>query len=439
MPDLLTPSPQRAGAGRRPRGQGLLARLAQARGGQVALTFALLAMPILFAAGAAVDYGRRNAAKAQLDAAIDAAVLGIIARKTNTITADMLDSARAQFMADAAKVPGVTVTSFVPVPIPGVSQVGLNATYTATVRTTLGNLMKVPTMGISGQSGSLRNVAQYIDFYLLLDNSPSMGLAATAADISNMKRVAGGCAFACHLLNSNGTENTNDNYNIAKRNNVKLRIQVLRDAVANLVDSAKSSMSLTQQFRMEMWTFSDIQTRLIQLTNNLDQVKTASGQIDLAYSYQDQRDNQTAFERAIAKMTATIPASGTGVTPLDPIRFLFFVTDGVQDTPIDGKMSNQSAGFKINGNRFISAINPETCQAMKNKNIKIGVIYTQYLPLYDNDFYNAYVKPFENKIGPLLSDCATDGLYFSVTTNGDINQAMQQLFTAALSSVRLTH
>lgn len=292
MPDLLTPSPRRAGAGRRPRGQGLLARLARARGGQVALTFALLAMPILFAAGAAVDYGRRNAAKAQLDAAIDAAVLGIIARKTNTITADMLDSARAQFMADAAKVPGVTVTSFVPVPIPGVSQVGLNATYTATVRTTLGNLMKVPTMGISGQSGSLRNVAQYIDFYLLLDNSPSMGLAATAADISNMKRVAGGCAFACHLLNSNGTENTNDNYNIAKRNNVKLRIQVLRDAVANLVDSAKSSMSLIQQFRMEMWTFSDIQTRLIQLTNNLDQVKTASGQIDLAYSYQDQRDTR---------------------------------------------------------------------------------------------------------------------------------------------------
>ncbi len=38
------------------------------------------------------------------------------------------------------------------------------------------------------------------------------------------------------------------------------------------------------------------------------------------------------------------------------------MTDGVQDTPIDGKMSNQSAGFKINGNRFISAINPDTCR-----------------------------------------------------------------------------
>jgi hypothetical protein len=296
------------------------------------------------------------------------------------------------------------------------------------------------TMKIAGQSASVRNVAQYIDFYLLLDNSPSMGLAATTADIANMKRVTSpACAFACHLLNNNGTENTNDNYNIAKRNNIKLRIQVLRDAVANLVTSAKSSMSLTQQFRMEMWTFSDFQTRLIQLTPSLDQVSSAAAGIDLAYSYQDQRDSQTAYERAMAKMTSTIPASGDGVTTATPLRFLFFVTDGVQDTPIDGTMSNASSGFKINNNRFISPISPSTCQAMKNNNIRIGIIYTQYLPLYDNGFYNDNVKPFENKIGPLLQSCATDGLYFQVSTDGDINKAMQQLFSAALASVRITN
>ena len=414
-------------------------RLSHARGGQVVITFALLIIPMIYAVGAAVDYGRRNAAKAQLDTAVDAAVLGVIAQKTNTITTDMLTNARTQFMADAAKLSGVTITSFVPIPSPGVTQVGLTASYTATVQTTIGKMMNVATMNIAGQSGSVRNIAQYIDFYLLLDNSPSMGLAATATDISNMQRVAGGCAFACHLLNSNGTENTNDNYNIAKRNNIKLRIQVLRDAVSNLVDSAKSSMSLVQQFRMEMWTFSDIQTRLIQLTSSLDQVKTASSQIDLAYSYQDQRDSQTAYERAITKMTSTIPASGNGLTAASPIRFLFFVTDGVQDTPIDGTMSNQSAGFKINNNRFISAISPSTCQTMKNSGIRIGIIYTQYLPLYDNDFYNTNVKPFENNIGPLLKSCATDGLYFPVATNGDINQAMQQMFSAALASVRLTN
>ncbi|MHC2104375.1 TadE/TadG family type IV pilus assembly protein [Methylobacterium sp. CM6246] len=411
----------------------------QDQSGQIAILFALLSMPMLFAAGAAIDYGRRNAAKAQLDAAVDSAVLGVITQKTNTLTSDMLTSARTQFMADAAKLPGVTITSFTPTPLPGATQVGITANYTATVKTTLGSMMNVVTMNISGQSGSVRNVAQYIDFYLLLDNSPSMGLAATAADISNMQRVANGCAFACHLLNSNGTENNNDNYNIAKRNNVKLRIQVLRDAVSNLVDSAKSSMNLTQQFRMEMWTFSDFQTKLMSLTPSLDLVKSASSQIDLAYSYQDQRDSQTAYERAISKMTSQIPASGNGVTAATPIRFLFFVTDGVQDTPIDGTMSNQSSGYKINSNRFISAISPSTCQTMKNSNIKIGIIYTQYLPLYSDDFYNQNVKPFENNIGPMLKSCATDGLYFPVATNGDINQAMQQLFSAALASVRITN
>lgn len=438
MPELLIRlSAWLAARARRP-GSG--AGFGQARSGQVVILFAILAIPMLFASGAAIDLGRRNAAKAQLDVAVDAAVLGVITQKTNTLTDAMLANARTQFLADAAKVPGVTITSFVLTPAPGATQVGLTATYTATVRTTLGSMMKVVTMNIAGQSASVRNVAQYIDFYLLLDNSPSMGLAATAADIANMKRVTSpACAFACHLLNSNGTENTKDNYNIAKKNNIKLRIQVLRDAVANLVTSAKSSMSLTQQFRMEMWTFSDIQTRLIQLTSSLDQVGTAAGQIDLAYSYQDQRDSQTAYERAMAKMTSTIPASGNGVTNTTPIRFLFFVTDGVQDTPIDGTMSNASSGFKINSNRFISPISPSTCQAMKDSNIRIGIIYTQYLPLYDNDFYNNNVKPFENNIGPLLKSCATDGLYFQVSTDGDINKAMQQLFSAALASVRITN
>jgi Flp pilus assembly protein TadG len=440
VPDVLIRLRTWLGTGARPEATGPLARFARARRGQVAILFALLAVPMLFAAGAAIDYGRRNAAKAQLDVAVDAALLGVITQKTNTITDDMLARADAQFRADAAKVPGVTITSFKLIPAPGVTQVGLTASYTATVQTTLSGMMNVVTMNIAGQSGSVRNVAQYIDFYLLLDNSPSMGLAATAADISNMQRVTSpACAFACHLLNSNGTENINDNYNIAKRNNIKLRIQVLRDAVTNLVSSAKASMSLTQQFRMEMWTFSDIQTRLIQLTPSLDQVSSAASKIDLAYSYQDQRDNQTAYERAMAKMTSTIPASGNGVTATAPIRFLFFVTDGVQDTPIDGKMSNQSSGFKINSNRFISPISPSTCQAMKDNNIRIGIIYTQYLPLYSNSFYNSYVKPFENNIGPLLKSCATDGLYFPVSTDGDINQAMQQLFSAALASVRITN
>ncbi|MEG9527137.1 MAG: pilus assembly protein TadG-related protein, partial [Hyphomicrobiales bacterium] len=216
MPELLIRlSAWLAARARRPESE---AGFGQARSGQVAILFAVMAIPMLFASGAAIDLGRRNAAKTQLDVAVDAAVLGVITQKTNTLTDVMLTNARTQFLADAAKVPGVTITSFVLTPAPGATQVGLTATYTATVRTTLGSMMNVVTMKIAGQSASVRNVAQYIDFYLLLDNSPSMGLAATTADIANMKRVTSpACAFACHLLNSNGTENTKDNYNIAKK------------------------------------------------------------------------------------------------------------------------------------------------------------------------------------------------------------------------------
>ncbi|MGV7030804.1 TadE/TadG family type IV pilus assembly protein [Methylobacterium symbioticum] len=440
MSEFLTRHPARPGPASRYMDP-VLRRFVRARGGHVAVTFVVFLIPILFAAGAAIDYGRRGAAKAELDALLDAAVLGVIAQKTNTITAAMVDSARAQFLADAAKVPGVTkITSFTATPVQGATQLGLTAAYTAIVQTTLsGLMMKTVGMTIGGQSSSVRRIAQYIDFYLLLDNSPSMGLAATSADIQRMQTVANGCAFACHLPNPNGSENLNDNYHIAKRNNIKLRIDVLRSAVSNLVDSAKASMSLPQQFRMEMWTFSDVQTRLSQLTADLEQVKRASAQIDMATSYQDQRDCQTSYGPTLSKMTDTIPVSGDGVTPASPIRFLFFVTDGVQDLPFARSKPRPTIGSVINDGRYIGPIDPALCQSMKDKKIRIGIIYTQYLPLYNNGFYNSYVKPFENNIGPLLKSCATDGLYFAVSTNGDINQAMQQLFSAAMSSVRITN
>ena len=41
-------------------------------------------------------------------------------------------------------------------------------------------------MTVTGSSTSTTNMPQYIDFYLLLDNSPSMGVGATPADVTTM-------------------------------------------------------------------------------------------------------------------------------------------------------------------------------------------------------------------------------------------------------------
>ena len=63
---------------------------------------------------------------------------------------------------------------------------------------------------------------QYIDFYLLLDNSPSMGVAATPQDVTTMvNSTPDKCAFACHDVS-----NANNYYNLARSLGVTERLRM---------------------------------------------------------------------------------------------------------------------------------------------------------------------------------------------------------------------
>ena len=426
--------------------QGLISSFAKERRGQVAILFALALIPLLFSAGAAIDYLRYTSAKARLDAVLDAVILSVISQKSNTVANASILRMDEQFRAEAAKVPGVDASTitFSVTPVVTATTLNLTASYSANVKTTLATMMNVNSLMAKNTAAGQRKLAQYIDWYLLLDNSPSMGLAATDADVTAMKAATGGCAFACHehTFDSKGNitgDDKNDFYTIAKKKNIRLRIHVLRDAVANLVDTAKASMTLPNQFRMEIWTFAESQNRISQLSTNLDATKTDSAAIDLAYSLYGEPDNQTAYQPAFAKMNTTVPASGDGITAASPVKFLFFVTDGVQDAVVDSKATYPADAKYSSSTRVMSTINPNDCQALKNKGVRIGIIYTKYLPLYDNAWYNTYVKPYETKIPERLKACASDELFFEVATGGDINAAMQKLFFASLASVRLTN
>ena len=421
------------------------------RSGQVTFLFGLMVIPIVCAVGAGLDYGRQRAAKVRLDAALDAAILGIATRKANTFDqAEIQKTLDDQFRKQVGSDPSVKVKSgdsgFKVTVANSVNGVTISAQYAATVDTTLTRLMKFDTMGLSGAASATRDYARYIDFYLLLDNSPSMGLAATQTDINNMVKATGGCAFACHTFKNNAgvtSENVNDNYYIAKKNNIKLRIDNLRESTQSLVDSAKAAMTLSNQYRMAIYSFSDIQTKLSALTTDLDKSKVEANKIQLEYSWSDQRDSQTSYIKALPYIANEIPSSGQGVTANDPIRFLFFVTDGVQDSPVYGKTMTKN-DKKVSGDRFIGAIDPTLCQSLKDRGIRIGVIYTTYLPLDSGAYYNQYyvdnVKPFKDAAPTNLQACASSpDLFFPVQTGGDINVAMQQLFLAAVNSVRLTN
>jgi hypothetical protein len=51
---------------------------------------------------------------------------------------------------------------------------------------------------------------------------------------------------------------------------------------------------------------------------------------------------------------------------------------------------------------------------------------------------SSWIAPFQTQIGPNVESCASTGMFFPVTTDGDIRAAMQALFQQALAAARLT-
>ena len=66
------------------------------------------------------------------------------------------------------------------------------------------------------------------------------------------------------------------------------------------------------------------------------------------------------------------PGNGTNAAGDTPQEVLFFVTDGMED---EGKP------------RVMSVMNPAWCTTIKNRGIRIAVLYTTYLPLPTDSWY----------------------------------------------------
>ena len=69
------------------------------------------------------------------------------------------------------------------------------------------------------------------------------------------------------------------------------------------------------------------------------------------------------------------------------------------------------------------------------------MLYTEYVPLTTNAWYNQYIAPFngtDSDIAANLQSCASPGLYTEVQNGGDITQALQALFLKVASDPRLT-
>jgi len=146
----------------------------------------------------------------------------------------------------------------------------------------------------------------------------------------------------------------------------------------------------------------------------------------------DNNDTDTDFESAMTAINTTMSNPGSGLLGSPPQEVLFLVTDGVDDE------NNVSCSQQLSGTRSQQPFDTTLCTTIKNRGIFIAVLYTEYLPLPTNSWYNEWVAPFQNDIASNIESCASPGLFFQVTTDGDITSAMQTLFQEAISSARLS-
>jgi Flp pilus assembly protein TadG len=405
-----------------------LQRLVRDQDGSLTPMFALTLVPILGLVGITVDYTQSAARKAMLDTVADAASLAAVT-PAMLASADQasIDTATTLFNSQAARVRGVgpvnlSVTA---------SDSGLTRTVTVSYQTTssalFGGYTGRSSLPLSGSSQASATVPPNIDFYLLLDNSPSMAIAATTAGINTMvNNTPDQCAFGCHESDTA----PNDYYGLARSLNVTLRMDLLTQAVQNLMGTAQSTAtSNNATYRAGIYTFNIGFNTVTPLTSSLSAAQSQAANIQLyEVPYQNwSNDAITNYTNAMTQINSIMPNPGGGTRSAGdtPQEVLFIVTDGVEDE-------------MVNGSRVQSLMSNSYCTTIKNRGIRIAVLYTTYLPLPTNSWYNSYIKPFQTQIGPTLQSCASPGLYFQVSTDQDISNALAQLFNIAVETAHLT-
>jgi hypothetical protein len=291
--------------------------------------------------------------------------------------------------------------------------------YQTTSKTSFGGLIGVNSATISGSSQAIGQVPPNIDFYLLLDNSPSMAIAATTSGINTMvANTPDQCAFGCH-----------DYYGLARSLGVTLRMDLVAQATQNLMTTAQSTSTANNAtYRAAIYTFNIGFNTITQLTSSLSSAQSQAANIQIyEVPYQNwNNDTITNYTNAMTQINSIMPNPGGGTKSAGdtPQEVLFIVTDGVEDET-------------VNGSRVQSLMSTSYCTTIKNRGIRIAVLYTTYLPLPTNAWYNSYIASFQPNIGSNLQSCASPGLYFQVSTNQDISAAMIALFEQPVKTAYL--
>ncbi|HUN51129.1 MAG TPA: pilus assembly protein TadG-related protein [Candidatus Sulfotelmatobacter sp.] len=446
-------------------------RLLRHRQGNVALMFAFAAVPLVFSVGMGVDYTSASMREDEMNAIADSAALAalrpaVLAQQTaQDSNAPLIAAATNTFNAQAANVVGVTydpaaVKVTVTSTLSGAATIQtVTVSYTASSQNAFAGVLGKPTLTIGGSSQATSNGAPNINFYLMLDDSGSMAIPSTEdgittqiANTPGQDTGGAGCAFACHESPTGAATDTpnnpkypsgplkgkvEDDFQVARNAGLTLRIDLVAQATQNLMTTAQqTAAAANSEYQVAIYTFDSGFNTIQALTSNLAQAQTSAGNISVEQVYSQNYltssnyndDEDTNYTSAFTQINSVMPNPGNGTNALGdtPQEVLFIVTDGVEDEA-------------VSGTRTYSFTAGSTCTAIKNRGIRIAILYTTYRAIPIDYWYNTYIKgTVQNNIVPSLQACASPNLFFEVDVGGDISGAMQKLFQTAVTTAYLS-
>ncbi len=210
----------------------LISRFRRDNKANVVVLFAFSLVPILTAIGCATDYSLAVRMRSKMQSAADGASVASISTNSagylaaiqmtsnGSVPAGVTD-ANNIFNGNVSGVPGYNNLSVTSTVTKTKSMLTSNVQFSAQVPTVFLSIIGYQYLTINGSSSSSASLPLYLDFYLMLDVSGSMGLPSTNAEQTrlaainpdNFTNYPTGCTLACHFSPASSCPNGTQKYN----------------------------------------------------------------------------------------------------------------------------------------------------------------------------------------------------------------------------------
>lgn len=533
--------------------------LLRERDANVTLIAAIALLPTMFGLGFSIDYARAEMLQSRINAVADAAALTATAVVYIEQGQDpSVAAARQIFTSQVTDYADFTYTPASQLVVTVTNQGGLNLGRTVYVgwagqsTNMFSGILGMASLSISGSSTAHATQAPYMNFFLVMDKSPSMLLPTTSTGITETQgATADTCAFACHqqfpgayvkdvngktvfinqnfysttgamgagiyylidssnnLYNSSGallgalqtnvstTSNTTLTYKYASSTTktcdksgsicntttnytmvtivgfyadgywlthnytsiypsgtaIDLRVSDETVAAQQLIPYAQNQASINSvAYQMQLfsydWTHAAASSPVTQYNTMTNVNSMSSSNVPNLDSSQDwwygnncytsaclpPGDAATSTYNMLTSMNSVMPAPGTGQTATTPQEVMLLITDGVSDEIINASRTN----------REFNATDLGACTTIKNRGIKIAILYTYYDPktLTGDAWSQTNVAPYLPNVLTALQSCAStanngSALVYTVQSNQSIATALQTLFQLTIANSHL--